>query len=185
MRSVTGCLTCRRRRKKCDETKPNCGSCLRLRLQCFYQTSERSENQPRRRQSTNMRTAPHTSLTPPAKIPELTHRARVADFRSPDHVPSVLHDDILPLIIGYQRQNHKSILSQPELLEAFIILGIQHGWQEAYGRYGPCSEIYDSYWARIPHIDARLKLAGHGQAARMAFVWYFVVLSQVSRYEHE
>ncbi|PYH78893.1 C6 transcription factor [Aspergillus uvarum CBS 121591] len=30
----TGCLTCKRRRKRCDESKPGCRSCARLGLQC-------------------------------------------------------------------------------------------------------------------------------------------------------
>ncbi|PWY69561.1 C6 transcription factor [Aspergillus heteromorphus CBS 117.55] len=30
----SGCLTCKRRRKRCDEAKPGCQSCIRLGLQC-------------------------------------------------------------------------------------------------------------------------------------------------------
>ncbi|KAK2033493.1 hypothetical protein LX32DRAFT_73146 [Colletotrichum zoysiae] len=33
-RSKAGCLSCRRRRKKCDEQLPVCGDCRRLRLEC-------------------------------------------------------------------------------------------------------------------------------------------------------
>lgn len=33
-RSRTGCLTCRRRRKKCDERKPSCCNCERNNLEC-------------------------------------------------------------------------------------------------------------------------------------------------------
>ncbi|KAH7304452.1 fungal-specific transcription factor domain-containing protein [Stachybotrys elegans] len=33
-RSKAGCLSCRRRRKKCDEQLPVCGDCQRLRLEC-------------------------------------------------------------------------------------------------------------------------------------------------------
>lgn len=28
-RTKTGCLTCRRRKKKCDEAKPECNNCIR------------------------------------------------------------------------------------------------------------------------------------------------------------
>ncbi|KAL5343135.1 fungal-specific transcription factor domain-containing protein [Aspergillus crustosus] len=35
-RRRTGCLTCRARKVRCDEAKPNCASCTRLRLQCAY-----------------------------------------------------------------------------------------------------------------------------------------------------
>lgn len=34
--SKTGCVTCKRRRKKCDEVKPVCGGCSRLGLSCQY-----------------------------------------------------------------------------------------------------------------------------------------------------
>lgn len=32
----TGCLTCRRRRRKCDEGKPSCANCQNKRIQCRY-----------------------------------------------------------------------------------------------------------------------------------------------------
>lgn len=33
-RTKTGCLTCRRRKKKCDETKPQCTNCIKGSFQC-------------------------------------------------------------------------------------------------------------------------------------------------------
>src|SRR5258706_14352887 len=33
-RSKTGCKTCRRRRKKCDEGRPNCQLCVNLGIEC-------------------------------------------------------------------------------------------------------------------------------------------------------
>ncbi|KAL2865186.1 Zn(II)2Cys6 transcription factor domain-containing protein [Aspergillus lucknowensis] len=35
-RRRTGCLTCRARKVRCDEVKPTCANCTRLRLQCAY-----------------------------------------------------------------------------------------------------------------------------------------------------
>lgn len=35
-RSRQGCLTCRRRKKKCDEVKPICAACLRNTLGCVW-----------------------------------------------------------------------------------------------------------------------------------------------------
>lgn len=35
-RSLTGCLTCRRRKKKCDERKPICVGCTRNSVQCAW-----------------------------------------------------------------------------------------------------------------------------------------------------
>ncbi|KAE8150837.1 hypothetical protein BDV25DRAFT_171877 [Aspergillus avenaceus] len=35
-RKHSGCMTCRKRGKKCDETKPRCKACTRLALECSY-----------------------------------------------------------------------------------------------------------------------------------------------------
>lgn len=35
-RTKTGCLCCRKRKKKCDELKPGCSGCVRNNLQCVY-----------------------------------------------------------------------------------------------------------------------------------------------------
>lgn len=35
-RTHTGCLTCKKRRRKCDETRPRCSDCRRLCLDCKY-----------------------------------------------------------------------------------------------------------------------------------------------------
>ncbi|KAH7093477.1 fungal-specific transcription factor domain-containing protein [Paraphoma chrysanthemicola] len=42
-RSTSGCLTCRMRRKKCDEEKPTCIGCRRNRLICNWSKSHVSE----------------------------------------------------------------------------------------------------------------------------------------------
>lgn len=38
VRVRTGCLTCRRRKKKCDEARPICGGCVRNDLSCSWPT---------------------------------------------------------------------------------------------------------------------------------------------------
>ncbi|KAK0390047.1 hypothetical protein NLU13_3620 [Sarocladium strictum] len=42
IRSKTGCLTCRQRKKKCNEEKPICSGCRRNCLQCYWPTTESS-----------------------------------------------------------------------------------------------------------------------------------------------
>lgn len=39
-RSRTGCGTCRKRKKKCDEAKPTCGNCIRGNFECAGYTKE-------------------------------------------------------------------------------------------------------------------------------------------------
>jgi len=41
VRSRTGCLTCKKRRKKCDEVHPVCGGCQQRQLKCEYPTGVR------------------------------------------------------------------------------------------------------------------------------------------------
>lgn len=41
-RSRNGCLTCRKRKKRCDEKKPTCDTCERLRLPCRYPSASES-----------------------------------------------------------------------------------------------------------------------------------------------
>ncbi|KAL4959679.1 Zn(II)2Cys6 transcription factor [Aspergillus stella-maris] len=51
MRSRTGCQTCRRRKKKCDEAHPICGGCSRNNIPCQWpnESQARLSRRPRRR----------------------------------------------------------------------------------------------------------------------------------------
>ncbi|PMD32050.1 hypothetical protein L207DRAFT_518918, partial [Hyaloscypha variabilis F] len=46
-RSKAGCLTCRRRKVRCNEQKPRCSHCERLNLQCSWRTSTNIQQQTR------------------------------------------------------------------------------------------------------------------------------------------
>ena len=41
VRVRTGCFTCRRRKKKCDESRPACGGCVRNKLTCNWPSARR------------------------------------------------------------------------------------------------------------------------------------------------
>ncbi|KAF5667706.1 aromatic amino acid aminotransferase I [Fusarium denticulatum] len=45
-RSKNGCLTCRTKRKKCDEVKPVCSSCTRTGQECAWPTQENTSHRP-------------------------------------------------------------------------------------------------------------------------------------------
>lgn len=45
-RVQTGCLMCKRRKKKCDETKPRCGDCRRLCLDCAWPAERPKDKSP-------------------------------------------------------------------------------------------------------------------------------------------
>ncbi|GAB1196888.1 hypothetical protein APSETT444_006167 [Aspergillus pseudonomiae] len=72
-RRRTGCLTCRARKVRCDEAKPTCANCTRLRLQCIYKTIVPG-------------IAPRRSTQ---RVPQLPQRAFTID-PAPTHVPDRL-----------------------------------------------------------------------------------------------
>ncbi|KAM0371985.1 hypothetical protein ACHAO7_008336 [Fusarium culmorum] len=45
-RSKNGCLTCRSKRKKCDETRPRCTSCVRSNQTCVWSSKDEQESPP-------------------------------------------------------------------------------------------------------------------------------------------
>lgn len=45
-KSRSGCSTCKKRRVKCDEQKPLCGNCVKLKLECGYLYMDPDEDAP-------------------------------------------------------------------------------------------------------------------------------------------
>ncbi|KAH7076138.1 fungal-specific transcription factor domain-containing protein [Paraphoma chrysanthemicola] len=62
LRTSTGCLTCRKRRVKCDETRPSCKNCERVERDCLYPEKPVI---PRRPRTLSIRKSSDTSITPP------------------------------------------------------------------------------------------------------------------------
>ncbi|KAK5995466.1 hypothetical protein PT974_03874 [Cladobotryum mycophilum] len=70
-RVQTGCLMCKRRKKKCDETKPRCGDCRRLCLDCAW-PAERPKDKAAANGAAATAMTPSSSTvstTPPRDIP--------------------------------------------------------------------------------------------------------------------
>lgn len=53
-RSISGCLACRRRRKKCDETWPTCKACVRNFLECTWPGDEQGSFKHRKHSSIDL-----------------------------------------------------------------------------------------------------------------------------------
>ncbi|KAL4808467.1 fungal-specific transcription factor domain-containing protein [Aspergillus unguis] len=98
----SGCLTCKRRRKRCDEAKPNCNSCSRLGIACEGYGSMwaaplgpsaqvfRLEG-PAKRRRTSLSPASPAVSTPLSESPE--HTMSVADEDSMDLSSPTEQDD--------------------------------------------------------------------------------------------
>ncbi|KAF2015413.1 hypothetical protein BU24DRAFT_177751 [Aaosphaeria arxii CBS 175.79] len=74
-RSRQGCLTCRARRKRCDEKRPDCHNCTRLNLKCEWQTQRQivpeaeRDPSPQPSTSTELIFSPRASLDPWDSLP--------------------------------------------------------------------------------------------------------------------
>lgn len=83
-RSKTGCLTCRRRHKKCDEHKPHCHNCLRNNYVCDGYPESTQWNPTRTpRKRTNRDETPQECLSSPAPGGRKAGEASVENPRSP------------------------------------------------------------------------------------------------------
>lgn len=67
-RSVKGCSTCKGRSKKCDETRPKCGACSRLDLDCVWNPPSRASRVPKAHLSGSSR----LRVIPDSKSPDIT-----------------------------------------------------------------------------------------------------------------
>ncbi|KAH8645710.1 hypothetical protein BX600DRAFT_556119 [Xylariales sp. PMI_506] len=88
LRTKTGCLTCRTRRKKCDETHDRCLGCLRNHLQCVWPTKDQEKdrrNLPRYQQRSRHQAVAATSIRPLAQA----HKFIDDDSTAPRSFPLV------------------------------------------------------------------------------------------------
>ncbi|KAL2851475.1 hypothetical protein BJY01DRAFT_116718 [Aspergillus pseudoustus] len=109
-RRRTGCLTCRSRKVRCDEAKPNCANCTRLRLHCVYRSviisgvgvvERPARPRTRERSSTSSTTQDAEELeSPPVNVDE---------NRTPGHLRTLVRSDE-QLGFGYEAGQFHHIL---------------------------------------------------------------------------
>jgi hypothetical protein len=72
-RSKKGCLSCRQRKKKCDETRPRCTACKRSSLDCAYSDERRvATREDRSTSTTYLSSFDHLTLTGSNRACDLT-----------------------------------------------------------------------------------------------------------------
>ncbi|KAK2759943.1 hypothetical protein FQN54_002679 [Arachnomyces sp. PD_36] len=126
-RKKTGCFTCRRRKVRCDETKPVCAHCTRLRLNCQYNkpTSIASDRYPESNISynttDNRRTSPSVAAITSTAASDgscaTPHSALPIDFNP---------DDMLNAILQQADQQSTSGNLQPQLSASTSNIGGQY-----------------------------------------------------------
>ncbi|KAF2729720.1 hypothetical protein EJ04DRAFT_546167 [Polyplosphaeria fusca] len=103
LRTTTGCLTCRKRRVKCDESKPRCGQCIKSERSCSYgsaidtnseQTADQEESSPRESNAPTAQPSSATVCSPARRIPSIAGEIDVFQ-NSPE-----LRFDLSPLTIA-------------------------------------------------------------------------------------
>ncbi|KAI8674800.1 Zn(2)-C6 fungal-type domain-containing protein [Fusarium keratoplasticum] len=74
IRSRTGCFTCRRRKKKCDEKKPVCSGCKRNKLECHWPEPTNNNNNNSSSSSSQPRTSKASASVAPDSASAGIHR---------------------------------------------------------------------------------------------------------------
>ncbi|EXV05180.1 Zn(2)-Cys(6) zinc finger domain protein [Metarhizium robertsii] len=87
IRSRTGCFTCRRRKKKCNEEKPVCSGCKRNKLECTWPAElparEQAQGQPRGRERAASTTSKPAASAAAAAATPVPRSPRPDDVQSP------------------------------------------------------------------------------------------------------
>ena len=133
-RRRTGCLTCRSRKVRCDETKPQCANCTRLQLSCVYNRFFFGSAIPRRQSQRGLvglgsptpPPQPPVSVSPPQTQPtapaieSLHHDRRTAGINFLD---TVLRADEQQQQQPEQEVTNESSQDGPDLAGPFDMLG--------------------------------------------------------------
>ncbi|KAL2803271.1 hypothetical protein BJX63DRAFT_437072 [Aspergillus granulosus] len=84
LRARTGCLTCRTRHRKCDETKPRCGQCTLADRECVYATPD---SQSQSTGSSASSAARIHNIVSPTLCPPQVNGQHHDHGRKPSHAP--------------------------------------------------------------------------------------------------
>lgn len=167
-KSRSGCTPCRIRRKKCDEHKPICHACERLRLPCAYEGLTQNKRKP-----TSISGAVSSALSDVCIQTQSTERLyRVGDF-SPQTVSKPAPTEGLWDVFDGVRDDYAQVSSQQA--DHVIIAGVCSGWQTVLIMNK--DDMVPVYL--LSSADRLYTKIGHGQVARMAILRIFHMVSQV------
>ncbi|KAI5951569.1 UPC2 [Candida jiufengensis] len=85
-KSRYGCSTCKRRRVKCDEQKPLCGNCVKLKLECGYikdDEEEQQQQQPKKQKTESSKTSEEK-----IKKPKVQRKSKKSEKSNANSIPS-------------------------------------------------------------------------------------------------
>lgn len=168
-KTQSGCTRCRIRRKKCDEHKPACCACERLRLHCVYEGPRRKKMAPPK---------PKPELNVSSDIYTRTQQQNEHCHRIGDFSPQAMVESLCEVFRSISEQYIPARRVLSEQVKHAIISGVCFGWHTVLvtneGDTMPAAHVH-----LLATADRIIKKFGHGQVARMAFVRLYHMLSQV------
>ena len=174
LKTKTGCVACRKRRKKCDEIKPECQACRRLKLSCSYAIGSAPQSSESQISSDHIISSESSTQ----------QRDRTLNPRTADHVAVRPHGSATTVleILSDTRTNYQGVPYSPNpynTVEEILIEGVCRGWQRALDKVLQDSDLSVNQWRRLRELDAYLVDLGHGQVARMIFLRHYQFISEV------
>lgn len=164
VKSHNGCMRCRTRRKKCDETKPVCQACRRLGLFCSWRSLDKALPRDSAVQDETQTTQAPFRATP--QQPSLRLPDFVSARRSVEDKTSAVED------LVHETNTLDSSLNDrdPCSLRGLVVQGVREGWHT----------ILDHRTARyMMDMDRAMESFGHGQAARIGMLCLILTLHTV------
>ncbi|KAI6291108.1 hypothetical protein MCOR34_010269 [Pyricularia oryzae] len=141
-KSRNGCLTCKQRRKKCDEARPTCGGCAVERWECEYPAAKTTAKRPWKFKF-QIGSGGSATMVRPALLPDLTHEEVVMfSFYARDRMGSM---DVIFNSSGVDDFIIKMSTSEPCVLQAVLAASYA---------------LRDSFWPAADHADRARDLAG-------------------------
>ncbi|KAJ7346818.1 hypothetical protein DFH08DRAFT_869432 [Mycena albidolilacea] len=178
-RSKTGCLTCRVKKIKCDEAKPNCMRCTHGQRDCTW-----PEGVPARKRAPSVKESPDGSVRPSASSstasPGTSSPSSTRGHSPPQRSPVELalpRDLNLPPLLSSRRQDHSYL---PRMHHPSELDPPRREYSRDRGRYSPpesnlslvpeiqsypAQSRYESYTSTAHHHQQNVQSSRHTIAA--------------------
>ncbi|OAL43058.1 hypothetical protein IQ07DRAFT_307291 [Pyrenochaeta sp. DS3sAY3a] len=129
-KSRNGCLQCKQRHTKCNETRPRCANCVRLDIPCVWPNTANGFSSSPQQQSPNSHPSPYAEPAPSA-TPDLGSDLPLADLRLLHHWTTTcaksLHPSIDTRITEVWSNEFVEIgFDYPFLLRGFLAISAVH-----------------------------------------------------------
>ncbi|EHY58741.1 hypothetical protein HRR83_007465 [Exophiala dermatitidis] len=169
LRTKTGCLKCRERRKKCDERRPVCSACERLHIECVYRRpSISSAASPQSTRSSLRSQSPEAVVKSPTTTTAVAPLQRTSLWVRPEGIKTARDWNIFQ----YCSTTYVQLLTTPDATSEFrdvsfvLSAGFDVPWV-MHAALAPAA-LHASHAALIPKEDAMVYTQSALQGLRQA-----------------